>query len=245
MKTNNPVALVTGAARRVGRSIALELARAGCDLIVHYNESRDDALSLAEEIQRITQRCHLVQGDLAEPQSWPRIISEGVDAVGRLDILVNNASVFEPMKLDEFDVDKWDRTMRINLTAVVALCHHAAPHLTQSGQGRIVNITDISAAAPWRKHLHYCASKAALENLTKALARELAPKVTVNAVAPGIAQFPTDYDEAQQARLIEQVPLRRAGTPQEIAQAVRFLCTEAAYITGQVLTIDGGRCISR
>ncbi len=245
MNLDQTVALITGAARRVGRVIALELAGAGCNVVVHYNRSKDHAESLAEQIRKIPRTCHLVRGDLTEPQSWPRIVQEAVEVMGRLDILINNASVFEPMKLEEFDLEQWDRTFRINLTAVAGLSHHAAPHLRRRGRGRIVNLADISATNPWREHLAYCASKAALVNLTKALAKTLAPDVNVNAIAPGIAEFPEYYEEEFKAKLVHEVPLKRPGTPEEIAKAVRFLCADADYITGQVLNVDGGRSIAR
>lgn len=244
MNLDGAVAIVTGAARRVGRAIALDLARRGCHVAVHYNRSTREAESLVRQILEMNRRCHLVQADLDLHESWPRIVKETMSGLGRLDILINNASIFTPMSIGDFDVDRWQHTMRVNLTAAAALCHYAAPHLRETGCGKIVNITDIAAEAPWSDHLAYCASKAGLTNLTKALAKSLAPDVQVNAVAPGIAVFPEDYDEPTRARLIARVPLKRAGTPEDIAAAVGFCCAEGDYITGQILTVDGGRSVA-
>lgn len=244
MNLEGAVAIVTGAARRVGRAIALDLARRGCDIALHYRRSTDDAESLASRIREIPRRCLLVQADLAQPESWPRIVDETVSGLGHLDVLVNNASIFAPMTVERFDLGQWQQTMHINLTAAAALCHYAVPHLRRTGHGKIVNITDIAAETPWSDHIAYCASKAALTNLTKSLAKALAPDVQVNAVAPGIAVFPDDYDEATRARLIDKVPLKRAGTPEDIAAAVGFCCADGDYITGQVVCVDGGRSVS-
>jgi pteridine reductase len=236
-------ALITGAARRVGRAIALELAQAEYDIAAHYNTSRDEAVALGREIESRGRRVTLIQGDLADPDVWSRIVGETVDGLGSLDVLINNASVFDVMSLESFDVDQWDRTLRVNVTAAAGLCHAAAPHLKRS-RGAIVNLTDVSAEAPWSEHLAYCASKAALVNLTKSLARSLAPEVRVNAVSPGIAVFPDDYDEATRRGLIAKVPLRRPGSPEEIAKTVHFLCASADYMTGQIINVDGGRSIA-
>ena len=205
MNLEGAVAIVTGAARRVGRAIAIHLAHRGCHVGIHHHRSIQDAESLAFHIRDIGRRCLLIQADLAQPASWPRIIEETVSGLGRLDILVNNASIFTPMAIDGFDLEQWQRTLHVNLTAAAALCHYAAPHLRRTGCGKIVNITDIAAETPGTDHLAYCASKAALTNLTRSLAKALAPDVQVNAVAPGIAIFPEDYDEPTRARLIEKV----------------------------------------
>ena len=243
MSLEGRMALVTGAARRVGRAIALELASAGCDLAVHYNRAADEAAQLVRQVEESGRRASLIQADLTEPSSWERVVSSSVEALGRLDVLVNNASVFDPMPLTDFDVDAWDETMRINLTAVTALCHHAEPHLRTGGRGCIVNLADIAADRPFPGYLAYSCSKAALVALTRALAVELAPEVRVNAVSPGIAAFPDDYDKATRERLTAQVPLQRAGTPQDIAKAVRFLVADAPYLTGQITRVDGGRSV--
>ncbi len=242
MDLHGTTALVTGAARRVGRAVALELARGGCDVAIQYRTSHEDAARVADAIHSLGRRCCLIRADLSVPGEWSRIVQEAVDGLGSPGVLVNNASVFEPMALDEFDADRWERTFRVNLTAVAGLCHYAAPHLSRL-QGKIVNLADISADRPWSGHLAYCASKAALINLTRALARSLAPDVQVNAVSPGIAEFPESYDAETRAELIAKVPLKRAGSPDDIARVVRYLCEHGDYVTGQVINVDGGRSI--
>ncbi|NIP84922.1 MAG: SDR family NAD(P)-dependent oxidoreductase, partial [Planctomycetales bacterium] len=152
-------ALVTGAARRVGRAIALQLADAGCHLAVHYRTSKADAISLRDRITATGRRCCLVRGDLADPAVPGRVIGEAVEGLGGLNVLVNNACVFGRMALEDFDHQTWQRELQVNLTAVVALCHHARSHLERDGGGKIVNLCDISAERPWKGYLAYCVSK--------------------------------------------------------------------------------------
>ena len=235
--------LVTGAARRVGRAIAWRLAQAGADLAIHYRNSKDEAAALNDRITAAGRRSCLIRGDLADRNGPQQIIAATADALGGLDVLVNNASVFSAMALDQFDADAWDRTMQVNVTAVAALCHHARPLLEATGCGCIVNLCDIAADRPWPGYLAYCVSKAGLVCLTKALARELAPKVRVNGLSPGIAVFPEDYDVARREKLIAKVPLGRAGTPEDVAEAVQFLVSND-YITGQIIRLDGGRSLT-
>lgn len=236
--------MVTGGARRVGREIVHTLADAGCAVAVHYHQSAPDAASLKSELDARGARSCLIQADLADPANWSRIVTETIDALGALHILVHNASCFDDMTLENFDAAAWDRSLRINLTAAAGLAHHAAPHLAQAPCAKIINLTDVSAERPWTTHLAYCAAKAGLVNLTRALAKALAPTVQVNAIAPGIALFPDHYDAPTRERLVRAVPLRRPGEPRDIAQTVRFLCEHGDYITGQVITVDGGRSIS-
>ncbi|UCG17386.1 MAG: SDR family oxidoreductase [Phycisphaerales bacterium] len=240
MKLEAPVALVTGGARRVGRAIALELAGAGCDIALHFRRSQDDARATADDVAALGRRAELIQADFADPDAPRKVIESAVGAFGRLDVLVNNASVFDRMRIDEFDLQAWERTMRVNLTSPAALVAYARPWLETSGAGKIVNVCDVSADRPWPSRLAYCASKAGLVSLTRALARALAPAVQVNGVSPGIAAFPDDCDASTRRRLIDNIPLRRAGSPQDIARTVRFLAREGDYITGQIINVDGG-----
>jgi len=246
MKLLDSVALITGGAKRVGRAIALELVRGGCDVGVHYRRSRTEAEEVVAQITQLGRRAVAVDGDLSDPASWPRIVQSTVDGLGRLDILINNASMFLPdgsESLEEFDPKLWDRMLRTNLTAPVALCHHCRSYLVASGMGKVVNICDIAAERPWANHVAYCASKAGLVAATKALARALAPDIQVNGVAPGIAVFPDSYSDELRRRLVSRVPLARPGTPEEVAVLVRFLVESADYITGQIIPIDGGRSL--
>jgi pteridine reductase len=246
MQLNGTVALVTGGAKRVGRAIALELARGGCDVAVHYRRSQADAEAVVALASGLGRRAIAVEGDLTDSAAWPRIVQRTVDGLGRLDILVNNASMFLPDgadSLEQFDSVVWDEMLRTNLTAPVGLCHHARRHLAANGMGKVVNVCDIAADRPWPDHLAYCASKAGLVAVTKALARALAPKVQVNGVAPGIAVFPDAYSNELRRQLVGRVPLSRPGTPEEVALLVRFLVESADYITGQIVPIDGGRSL--
>ncbi len=237
------VALVTGGARRVGRAIVLALADAGFDLLVHYHRSHDEAVGVAADVTSRGRRCEVHSADLAEPGAPEHVVRATIDRFGRLDVLVNNASVFRRMRIHEFTLAAWEREMRINLAAPAALAAAAHSYLRATGRGKIVNICDIAADRPWPAHIAYCASKAGLVSLTRSLARGLAPRVQVNGVSPGIAVFPDDYDEATRERLTARVPLGRAGTPEDVARAVRFLVESADYITGQIINVDGGRSI--
>jgi pteridine reductase len=241
MNLAGKTALITGGARRVGRAIALELAEAGCDVAVHYRSSEAEARETVRLITQRGRRAAAIPGDLDASAEWPRIIAAAVSALGRLDILINNASMFDPTPLDNFDPARWEQTLRVNFLAPAGLAAAARPHLAKSGEGSIVNLCDISAERPWRNYAAYCASKAALICLTKALAKEFAPAIRVNGIAPGIAEFPDSYDETTRQKLIARVPLARAGTPEEIAKAVRYLVADATYVTGHILTVDGGR----
>jgi pteridine reductase len=235
--------LVTGAARRVGRAIALELARCGCDVAVHYHGSAAQARQVAAEITALGRRAAALSADLASPPQVAGLVEQVRQALGRLDILINNASVFPQTQGAAWqDAEHWQTTLMVNAVAPAMLAQAAAP-LMRAGGGRIVNLADILAERPIRGHAAYCASKAALVAITRSLARELAPEITVNAVAPGIAIFPEHYSQELRAELTQRVPLRRAGSPEQIARVVRFLALEAEYITGQVIAVDGGRSV--
>ncbi len=246
MNLAGTVALVTGGAKRVGRAIVLELARAGCDVAIHGRDPAKPARQLIELVRDLGRRAVAVPGDLSEPRDWPTIVRQTVDDLGRLDILVNNASQFltpTPDTVDEFAPKLWEQVLRVNVVAPMALAHHGRPHLEAHGHGRIVNLCDISADRPWPDHLAYCSSKAALVALTKGLARALAPAIQVNGVAPGIAVFPESYSEQQRESLVAQVPLRRAGTAEEVARLVRFMVESGDYMTGEIVHLDGGRSV--
>ena len=239
-------ALITGSAKRVGRAIALELASAGCAVAVHYRQSKRDAEGVVAEIQAAGSRAVSVCGDLNCPADWPRIIDEAADGLGGLDFLVNNASLFltkKPDTIDQFSLQQWDDMLRVNLTAPAALCHHARPHLGASGRGRIINMSDISALRPWKNHVAYCVSKAALDALTKALATALAPDITVNGIALGVAVFPDEYPPTLRDSIIRRVPMQRESTPEEVARFVRMMLESDNYLTGQTIPFDGGRSV--
>ncbi len=243
MKPFGKVALVTGAARRVGRAIALELSSTGYDIVIHFNRSAHEAREVEEIVREQGRRAALVSGDLADPAVAARVIGEAAAAFGRLDVLVNSASSFERVALEQADAAVWQRTFALNTVAPALLARAAVPVMRAGGGGRIVNLIDITAQRAVKGYAVYTASKTALASLTRSLALELAPDITVNGVAPGIAVFPEHYDEATWEKLVAQVPLKRPGSPEEVARLVRFLVTEGDYITGAIIPIDGGRSI--
>ena len=247
-----PVALVTGAARRLGAAIARGLHAAGYDLALHYRSSASEARALAGELDAARPgSVLLLQADLAQFDRLPELVAHTVGRFGRLDALVNNASGFTPTPLGTATPAQWDALFASNARAPFFLAQAAAPHLA-AARGAIVNLVDIHAQRPLRDHAVYCMAKAALVMATRALALELAPEVRVNAIAPGAILWPEapasaqaggDTDDARRAALLARTPLARTGTPAEIAEAVRWLLQGATYCTGEILRLDGGRLL--
>lgn len=235
--------LITGAAKRVGRSIARELHAAGANVVVHYRAAADTARLLVDEMNAARAGSALcVQADLLDRDALASLVEQAVAHFGRLDALVNNASSFFATPLGTIDEAAWADLVGSNFKAPLFLTQAAAPHLRQA-RGAVVNITDIHAERPLAGYPLYCAAKAGLLGLTRALAIELAPEVRVNAVAPGPILWPDDvaFDEQARERIIDHTLLKHAGSPQDIARAVRFLFNDAPYVTGQVVNVDGGR----
>lgn len=239
-----PVALVTGAARRIGAAIARTLHAAGYDIALHYRGSHDDAQALSAALERARPgSTRLLQADLAQFDRIPELIAQCIGHFGRLDALVNNASGFTPTPIGTTTPAQWDALFNSNARAPFFLAQAAAPHL-QATRGGIVNLTDLYAERPLREHTVYCMAKAALLMMTRSLALELAPHVRVNAVAPGAILWPQDgKDSAAKDAMLARTPLGRTGTPEEVAEAVRWLLQDARYSTGQVLHLDGGRLL--
>ncbi|MBL8840415.1 MAG: SDR family oxidoreductase [Planctomycetes bacterium] len=239
-----PVALVTGAARRVGRAIALELARSGFDVVVHWRSSRADAEETAREVEALGAKSWLVRADLSVVAEIEGLFGVVAELVGRLDLLVNNASSFYATPLGSVTEEQWDELLASNLKAPFFCAQFAAPLLQASGRGQIVSLLDSAATRPFPRYLPYSAAKAGLLSLTHGLARALAPKVRVNAVAPGPVLLPEEYDAAQRAGAVDATLLQRAGTPEDVARTVAFLATGPDYLTGAVIPVDGGRSIA-
>ncbi|WP_079434747.1 pteridine reductase [Zoogloea sp. LCSB751] len=238
-----PVVLVTGGARRVGAELVRCLHAAGAQVAVHYRHSRDEAEALVAALERLRPGSALaLQADLLDCAALPRLVEAVVAHFGRLDGLVNNASSFFPTALGDIDEAAWGDLIGSNLKAPLFLAQAAAPHLTASG-GAIVNIVDIHAERPLKGYPLYCAAKAGLLGLTRALALELAPRVRVNGVAPGAIEWPDDgqFPPQERERIVAHTLLRRVGSPSDIARTVRFLLFDAPYVTGQILPVDGGR----
>lgn len=241
------VILVTGGAKRVGAAICRRLHAAGANIALHYRSSALDALALESELNALRSDSVLcVQADLLNLQDLPKMIQDTISHFGRLDGLVNNASSFYPTTLEEADEAHWNDLLGTNLKAPLFLAQAAASELRKRN-GAIVNIVDIHAERPMQGHLLYSVAKAGLVALTKALAQELAPHVRVNAVAPGVIVWPEqgDWDnEARRQQIVAHTLLKREGEPDDIAKTVQFLLSQAPYITGQVIAVDGGRSIN-
>jgi pteridine reductase len=247
-KTQTPMAghavLVTGGARRVGAAIARTLHAAGADVILHYRTSAAEAEFLARELNDARARsAQTLQADLLDVGELAPCIDAAVGAFGRLDVLVNNASTFYPTPMGAITPQDWDDLMGTNVRAPLFLSQAAAPALRKSG-GLIINLLDIHGFRPLKRFAVYCTAKAALAMLTRALARELAPEVRVNGIAPGPILWPEDAPDPQlKAKIISQTLLQRQGSPDDVARTALFLAAEAPYITGQILAVDGGRSV--
>lgn len=228
------VVAVTGAAKRIGRCIALHLASRGAKIAVHYNTSKSDALATAAACGG-----QAFRADLANVAEIRRLFGEIETAFGRLDCLVNNAAVFhaiDPLDASERD---WDAIHSVNLKAAFFCCQQAAKIMLRGGGGRIVNIASLGGLRPWAKHVPYCTSKAGVVMLTHGLAKALAPDITVNGIAPGVIHF-GDQMPDEIARLVRNTPMGRHGSGEEIASAVGMLLEGPAFVTGQIIAVDGG-----
>lgn len=243
--TATPCALITGGARRIGATIARLLHAQGYRILLHYRQSLTEASSLADELNRARpDSCLLLQADLNQSADVGRLISEIGQYTERLDLLVNNASTFYPTPLEDASQQDWDLLINSNLRGPFFLTQGVAPLLRQSG-GNIVNLVDIHAERGLAGYPVYSIAKAGVKMMTLSLARELAPDVRVNGVSPGAILWPeadAALDDAERRSIVNKIPLKRTGTPDDIARAVLFLAT-APYVTGQVLAVDGGRSV--
>jgi pteridine reductase len=243
---HDKVVLITGGGRRVGAAICRRLHAAGANLMLHYRSAAGEARLLQAELnQKRANSVALIQADLLDVAKLPSVVEKTVQSFGRIDGLVNNASSFFQTPVGNITVAAWNDLIGTNLQAPLFLSQAAAPALRKA-QGAIVNITDIHAERPLKNFVVYSVAKAGLVGLTRSLARELAPDVRVNAVAPGPILWPDDetFDEVSRQRIISHTPLRREGTPEDIAKAVHFLLAEASYVTGETLNVDGGRHVA-
>jgi pteridine reductase len=241
------VVLITGGAKRVGAAICRRLHGAGAKLMLHYRASAGEARLLQAELNGVrADSVALIQADLLDLAKLPSLIDQTVMRFGRLDALVNNASSFFSTPMGEIQPAQWDDLMGTNVRAPLFLSQAAAAPLKKT-QGSIVNISDIHAERPLRNYVVYSIAKSALTGLTRSLARELAPDVRVNAIAPGPILWPEgdeSFDEVSRQRIISHTPLKREGTPDDIARAVHFLIADAPYVTGETLNVDGGRHVA-
>jgi len=243
----NPVALITGAAQRLGACTAQTLHDRGWNLVIHYRSRKQQALKLADKLNEARSGSVVcVQGDLAQNGDIARIAQEACQPWGRLDGLVNNASVFYPTPTAEATEEDWQQIMGANLKAPFFLVQHCLPALRETGGG-VVNLIDIYSEKPLQDHPLYCASKAGLAALTRSWAKDLAPEVRVNGVSPGAILWPEGekaVDPDHQQAILDKTPMARTGHPDDIAGAITYLLCDAPFITGQILSVDGGRSLN-
>lgn len=238
MKLNGKTALVTGAARRIGRHVALTLARHGARVVIHYNRSKREALSARDEARRYGVDAECLQADLRDPKQIRRLTAHVKKTFGHVDILINNASVYEPDSSDS------DRTIETNIRAPYLLMQSIAPAMKRRGEGKIINLVDWAGVRPDPRFILYSASRAALVSMTQSFALAFAPEVQVNAIAPGAILPPERGGIKAMKGSIARTPLQRKGSPEDIAQAVLYLLEHGDYITGQTLFVDGGRFLN-
>jgi pteridine reductase len=229
----SPLALVTGAAHRLGKAFALTLARLGYDIVLHYHSSSEEALQTRLEIESLSRNVFLAQADLTQPSEIQSLISN----IGHLEVLINSAAFMPSGSVDALTLENWDVALDLNLRAPFLLAQACASRMTDGGL--IVNITDVGAQKAWSRYPSYTVSKAALESLTKILARALAPKIRVNAIAPGFVLQSDIVPAEEWERLVGRIPLKRPARTEEITSALEFLI-QNQYVTGQTIVVDGG-----
>ena len=241
-------ALVTGGARRIGRGTALALAAAGADIVLTFLASQSEAEETVRAVEALGRRALAIECDVRSEASVRAAVAATVARFGRLDLLVNNAAVYESTPLDRISIDQWDRVFETNARGPFLVAREALPHL-RAVRGRIVNIGSLGGLRPWAGHADYCASKAALHSLTQSMAKAFAPEVTVNCVAPGWIEMGRmergrieegNDSESAAARFAAKTPMRRNGTVDNVAEAVLFFAAGPAFVTGQILAVDGG-----
>jgi NAD(P)-dependent dehydrogenase (short-subunit alcohol dehydrogenase family) len=232
-------ALVTGGARRIGREIAQQLAAAGADVTLTFRNSREDAEATIKAIHERGRKSIALQCDVRSEESVRNAIVASLNFHGRLDVLVNNAAVFESAPLEQLSLEQWDTVFETNTRGPFLVAREAIRYLRKS-QGRIINIGSLGGINAWADHAHYCASKAALHMLTRAMAKAFAPEVAVNCVAPGWIDLGESATEPAAQRFAAKTPMQRNGTAEDVAQAVVFFAGASSFVTGQVLAVDGG-----
>lgn len=240
-RLGNRVALVTGSGKRLGRAVALRLAAEGADVAVHYGKSESEAQQVVAEIEKLGHKSLAVGADLLSVAAIKRLIADVITRFGRLDILINSAANFIETKFSDTTEGSWDLSMNTNLKAPFFCAQAAAPYLEKSGNGVVINFADIGGLLGWKGFLPHSVSKAGVIMMTRILAKEMAPKVRVNAIAPGTITMPGDPPTWEED-YIRKAPLERSGRPEEITDAVMYLIG-ADFVTGQVLVVDGGRTL--
>ena len=239
------IALLTGSGRRLGRKMAIALAEHGFDVVVNYNQSRSEARQAEKEIKRIGRRCLLVQADVSNARAVKRMVQSAIKKFGKIDLLVNNAAIFPPQHdFEKISEKLWDGVMAINLKAAFLCSQEVSKYMLKRKSGKIVNIASLGAFQAWTKHIPYCVSKAGVVMLTKVMAKSLAPHISVNAIAPGTIIIPNEEAHAEHFPDVEKIPLKKYGKPSDITDLLIFLATASDYITGQIISVDGGVTIA-
>lgn len=245
MRLQGKAVLVTGAARRIGRAIALALGQRGARVAIHYNKSRAEADRVAADLRDSFGRDSLtVKADLGDPRQVRRMADAVAKHFGAIHVLINNAAIYEKTPFEEAGARGWDEHMDINARAPFLLSQAVVPYMRKAGEGKIINIADWAGLRPYAGWTPYCVSKAALLALNTALAKELAPEIQVNAVMPGPVLLPEDYTPRSRKAVINATPLKRLGSPEDVAKAVLFLIESGDFMTGASIAVDGGRLIA-
>ena len=243
MDLNGKVALVTGGAKRLGRTIVHALAERGCQLVVHYHTSQADAEETLNELHTSGHEAIVLQADITKEADVENMIKQAVERFGRIDVLVNNAAVFYRTPIDTVTFDDWEQIINVNLTGTFLCAHKIGLRMREWGWGHIINMADVAGQRPWADYIPYSVSKACVLAFSQGLAMELAPKVMVNAVVPGPMLFQDDTPTEVQQREIEKTLVKHAGTPEEVAKLVVFVA-ESDFSTGSVFSVDGGRSLA-
>jgi pteridine reductase len=243
MNLNGKVALVTGGAKRIGKAIVLALANRGCKGVVHYHTSQVAAEETVRELLAAGHEAIAVQADITQEDHVDRMIDLAITRFGRIDVLVNNAAVFFRTPVDTLTIEQWEQVLEVNLTGTFLCAHKIGLHMREWGWGHIINMADVAGQRPWVDYIPYSISKACVMTFTQGLAMELAPQVMVNAIVPGPMLFQEETPVEVQQREIDKTLLKRAGTPEEVAELVVFVA-ESDYSTGSLFHVDGGRSLT-
>ncbi len=244
MNIQGKVALITGGAIRVGKAIALALADKRVNIAISYNTSKKEALATLKKIESFGVKAKVIQTDVSKSKDVKRLVQTVVKEFGTIDILINNAAIFCKTPFEKIQETDWDRHIDINLKGTFLCAHEVGKIMLKKKRGKIINIADWAGMRPYKNYIPYCVSKAGVICLTQALAKALAPNIQVNAIAPGSILLPEKFSKKEKQKIIEGTPLKRIGSPEDIAKTILFLLEGSDFITGDTILVDGGRFIA-